>query len=214
MPKRLVIHALFTYTDPSSKRRRTAFRGEVINVGKEDLARGERFGAFGTEADLVPPGLDEGVVDLPAQEPTGTPVVPLVSKSAVLEAALRERLSVEPGANEDQVLAALDAALAKAQQPTETPTQQGPELAAAGDPGNPVIVNLPPTADDGTGEIVEEEPTTASDEPADDSDADEGPPPLAATKDRWVAYAVKKGMAPGEASAKNKADLIALYGGG
>lgn len=213
MPKKLVIHALFTYTDPSSKQRRTAFRGDTINVSKEDAARGERFGAFGTAADLVPAGLDEGVVDVPSQEPTGTPVVPLVSKASILEGALRDRLGVEAGATEADVLAALDQALAQAQ---STPEPDADTQPAVGDTQPAGGATTQPAPEAAAGEVtVGNVPPAAEDELAEETgEVDEGPPPLAATKDRWEAYAVKKGMPVGEAAAKKKADLIALYGGG
>jgi hypothetical protein len=228
MAKRLVIHALFTYTDPSTKQRRTAMRGELINVGREDQARGEKFGAFGTEADLVPPGLDDGVVEVPAQEPTGTPVVPHVSRAAILEGALRQRLGVEPGATEAQVLAALDQALTKA--PAGTTAEP-----ATPTPGEPVIVNLPAPGDGGTlpdrqpgsdtvpavlsdgGELVDEGQADGAES---ESDADAAAPavrlerpPLAATKDRWEAFAVQEGEDPGQAKAMSKKDLQVKYGG-
>lgn len=222
MAKRLVIHALFTYTDPATKNRRTAFRGETINVGKEDQARGEKFGAFGTEADLAPAGLDEGVVDLQAQDPTGTPVVPHVSKAAILEGALRQRLGVEPGASEAQVLAALDQALTKA--PAQADAAAGdtgaapqeettaPELRPAGQ----TIVALPPMP----GDDVLGQPAGQG-EPAEPAEVEEGQaaaaepqqPPLTATTERWRAYAVEMGMPAGEAAAMKKPDLVKKYTG-
>lgn len=211
MPKKLVVHAAFRYVDANGQRRR-AFRGDTITVSKKEADRGDALGVFGTPADLVPPGLDEGVVDLPAESPTSTPVVPHISKASILEGALRDRLGVEPGANEADVLAALDQALAK----TQTPAEAEPSPPASAEP---VVVNLPPVADTGD---QEEEPVTAGaaeEDQADEGQADETAanqverPPLSATKERWEAYAVSQGMPAGEAKAKKKPDLIALYGG-
>jgi len=209
MPKKLVIQAAFRYIDANGQRRR-AFRGETINISKKEADRGELLGVFGTPSDLVPTGPDEGVVDLPSESPTGTPVVPLVSKAAILEAALRERLGVEPGANEAAVLAALDAALAGPQTPTDT---DPPQTAAAA----PTVVNLPPHPDDAAQGADEGEP---GDPDEDDEGQADGAgvvqverPPLSATKKRWEDYAVSQGMPAGEAKAKQKPDLIALYGG-
>jgi hypothetical protein len=205
MPKKLVVHAAFRYTDTAGQRRR-AFRGETINISKKEADRGDALGVFGTAADLVPVALDEGVVDLSAESPTTTPVVPLVSKASILEGALRERLGVEPGASEADVLAALDQALDQAQ------TATGPDDEAEAGSGG----TLPPAPTGDDVMVVHLPPPAAEDEPAEEetTEADEGPPPLSATKERWVTYAVKRGMPAGEASAKSKADLITLYGGG
>lgn len=220
MPKRLVIHAAFIYTDSQTKQRRRAFRGETINVAGKDLERGTKHGAFGTEADLAPAGLDEGVVDLSEQPPTGTPLVPHVSKTAVLQAALRDRLGVEPGASEADVLAALDTALGKAQAPAETGTAPAP-LVEEPSPGI-VTVNLPAVEsdDDQQDDQRDDDEGEPSDEDGDDEgQADVGDavqverPPLSATKKRWEIFAVSQGMPAGEAAAKKKEDLIQLYGG-
>jgi hypothetical protein len=233
MPKRLIIHALFNYTDPQTKLRATAYRGDTINVSGKDLERGTKGGAFGTAADLVPKALDEGTVDLAADEPTGTPIVPLVSRSAILETVLRERLSLPADATEADVVAALDAAMAKAKEedpgtaePVETPAPPSPPA-----PVGPVIVNLPDTVEEETsggtmppheadpdsvpavisdgGEIVEHEGQAVVTEQTPTVE----PPPQSALKARWEAHAVAMGMTEGEAKAASKQDLIAKYGG-
>lgn len=216
MVKKLVIHASFTYTDKATKQRARAFRGDTIDVGKEDAERGTKFGAFGTPADLVPKEPDEGVVDLAADEPPGTPIVPLVSRSAILEAVLRERLGLAADATEADVVAALDTAMAKAkEEPTPAEASAPPTPPT---PVEPVIVNLPPTSEDDDGNADQAVPTEAEVE-------DEGlavvaeqtptvePPPQSAVKARWEAHAVLMGMTEGEAKATSKQDLIAKYGG-
>lgn len=223
MVKKLVIHASFIYTDRQTKQRTRAYRGDTIDVGKEDAERGAKFGAFGTPADLVPKDLDEGVVDLAADVPTGTPIVPHVSQGARVEAVLRERLGLEAGATESDVVAALDAAIAKAQEQKAEEGKTEPAQPSAPAPAEPVIVNLPEsTADgDGTADLGDSGPGSGDDEgqaaePVGDQAAEEegeGPPPMSAVKARWVAYAVGKGMPEGEANAASKQDLIAKYGG-
>jgi hypothetical protein len=220
VPKRLVIHGLFRYTDSSTKQLTTAYRGEVINVSGKDLERGEKHGAFGTKADLVPK-LDEGVVELPAEVQGGTPVVPHVARASRVDAVLRDRLNLPLDATEADVVAALDAAIAKAQeQKAEEPAQ--PSTPA---PVEPVIVNLPQstTEGDGTADLGDSGTGSGDDEgqaaeftgdqgAADAEEEGQGPPPLSAVKARWVAYAVGKGMPEGEANAASKQDLIAKYG--
>jgi hypothetical protein len=221
MVKKLVIHALFVYTN-KQKQRSTAYRGDTIDVTGQDLERGTKFGAFGTQADLVPKGLDEGVVDLAAADPTGTPVVPAVSRSAIVETVLRERLGLEPGATESQVVAALDAAMAKAKEepkPAEPPAPpSSPTLAEPPAPVEPVIVNLPPVPDDDAATADQDDSGAAEVEDEGQADAVEQtptvePPPQSAVKARWEAHAVLMGMTEGEAKAASKQDLIAKYGG-
>lgn len=228
MPKKLVIQAAFRYVDADGQRRR-AFRGDTINVSRKEADRGERLGVFGTAADLAPTGLDEGVVELSADQPTSTPVVPLVSKSALLEAALRERLDVEPGASEADVLRALDEALAKAQTPDEPVTLPTPAVAA--EPGGTIpppapgtiTVNLPGDESEDEPQPGDQGEPAVSDEDdeglADAADSDDGDqaapmarPPLTATVATWRKFAVGQGMTEGEAKAANKPDLIARYG--
>lgn len=236
MPKRTVIHAAFRYTDTNGQRRR-AFRGDVINVSRKDAERGDRAGAFGTAADLVAPGLDEGVVDLSAQLPTTTPVVPLVSNAALLEAALRERLGVEAGASQGDVLRALDTALVQAQAAPDPGT--APATAEQTAPGGSIPAPAPdavPAALSAGGEIVVELPPggeLADEAPADDQAGQPGDgvddeglaeaddqvggvprPPLAAKVEKWRAYAVDQGMDEAEAAKASKADLIGTYGRG
>lgn len=225
MVKKLVIHSAFRYRDPKTKTFQRAYRGDRIDVTKEDAERGEKNGAFGTPEDLLPSGLDEGVVDLTPEAPMTTPVVPHISQGARVETVLRERLGLEPGASEADVLAALDTAIDKAAA-KETPAE--PVTPA---PGEPVIVNLPGDQPGGTipahepdadsvpavlsdgGELVE------SDQAGDDSQAVAEPggrlerPPLAALRERWEAFAVQEGEDPGQAKAMSKQALQAKYGG-
>lgn len=227
MPKKLVIHSSFRYIDASGQRRR-AFRGETINVSKKEADRGDSFGAFGTPSDLAPPALDEGVVDLSPGTATSTPVVPLVSQSTHLEASLRERLNIEPGAPVQDVMQALDEALTKAQTPAE-PVTLPPVVAA--EPGGTipppvpgtVIVNLPgdeseeePRPGDQGEPAVEDEDDEGLDDAADDGTSDQAAPmarpALTATVGTWRKFAVTQGMTEGEAKAANKPDLIARYG--
>jgi hypothetical protein len=230
MVKKLVIHSAFRYKDPKTKTFQRAYRGDTIDVGKEDAERGTRLGAFGTIEDLQPRGLDEGVVELEQQGPTTTPVVPHISQGDRVEAVLRERLHLDPGATEADVVAALDAAIDKAAAKEETPAQPSTTPKA-----EPVIVNLPPPGDGGTipdhqpstdtipavlsdgGELVDEGQADGAES---ESDADAAAPavrlerpPLAATKDRWEAFAVQEGEDPGQAKAMSKKDLQVKYGG-
>lgn len=226
MVKKLVIHSAFRYRDPKTKTFQRAYRGERIDVSKEDAERGEKNGAFGTPEDLLPSGLDEGVVELEPQEPTSTPVVPHISQGARVEAVLRDRLKLDPGASEADVVAALDAAIDKAAGKEKAP--------APPQPTGPVIVNLPepdePAPSGGT--LPERQPGTDSipavlsdggelvdeDQAAEAESADTAPihlerPPLAATKARWEAYAVQEGEDPGQAKAMSRSALQAKYGG-
>lgn len=225
MVKKLVIHASFTYTDKVTKKRTRAYRGDTIDVDKADAERGTKFGAFGTPADLAPKELDEGVVSLDADVPTGTPIVPHISQGARVDAVLRERLGLDTDATEADVVAALDAAIAKAQ---EQKAEEGEGGAPPSPPApvEPVIVNLPqPAEGDGTADLGGSGTGDGDDEgqaaeltgdqgAADAEEEGDGPPPMSAVKARWVKYAVSKGMAEGDANAASKQDLIAKYGEG
>lgn len=240
MAKKLVIHALFTYTDPATKTLARAYRGDTINVTGKDLERGMKHGAFGTAADLAPP-VDEGVVD-PTPD-ASTPLVPHVAQGVRIEAALRDRLGLEPGATESDVVTALDEALAKAKAANEdlgtAPAPEPAQISAPPAPVEPVLVNQPPAEatgyDEGdlppTGEHVvvndtgEPEAVHTADQlvPVPDAGDDGGQavpaearlerPLNTAVKAKWEAFAVQEGMAAGEAKAASKQDLIAKYGG-
>lgn len=239
MPKKLVIHGSFRYTDSNGQKRR-AFRGDTINVSRKDAERGDRAGAFGTPADLVMPGLDESVVELAAQPPNTTPAVPMVSNAALLEAALRERLGVEAGASQGDVLRALDTALTAASTPVDSGTAPAPAQPA--EPGGsippaPAGPDAVPAQLSGGGELVVEPTADDQGEPVTDAIGDEGldddadtelvddveteagdqadrvpRPPLAAKVDKWREYAVDQGMPKADAAKASKADLIAAYG--
>lgn len=53
MAEKTILLAAFPYTDADG-RMRDAMRGDRVNVDGADLERGERLGAFATEADLKP----------------------------------------------------------------------------------------------------------------------------------------------------------------
>ena len=67
MPEKIIRHASFWYVEDGVMH--TALRGDAVNVTrKEDLQRGETFGAFATEAELT----------------GGTPLALLAASRAVL----------------------------------------------------------------------------------------------------------------------------------
>jgi hypothetical protein len=209
------VHALFNYTD-SKGARRTAYRGETVQLGKVDIERGEAHGAFGRPEDVLPGGP-------PLERTTDAPAAPkLVDRAALTEVIVRERLGVPADADTATVLAALDAALASPPPEPERPVvAQAVDSGQADEPDQPAPPVVETDADGdhvpvdelGAGtvdgdQVPVDEPGEQDDEtPVDGGVA--GRPLQAARRDLWVAFAVASGIPEEQAAKASKAWLMA-----
>lgn len=199
MARMIVLHALVKWKDGAS--RRTAYRGETVELGGAELKRLSALGAVVRPKDF--PADDEPVpgqltppVDAAAADTAG----PLVDRDAVAAAVLRRRLDLPDDTPDDVVLSTLDERLAAS-------TTGTGGVVVVGDPPD-----APEQADPGGDDpaAVEPDDRVESDEQRPPQGAQYVRPAQSAPKSEWEQYAVDtQTYTADEAGRKSKQQLIA-----